>query len=150
MIHIRIRERGSRDEGFNAALSFDHGEEYPITITDPFAEGEEARLEWYFEEHLRFPFTRQVDAQEAAASISAYGEALFEQVFADRKAYARYTAALQSGVENLAFEIAGSPDFHSLHWEALKDPDLKQPLALQAPMVRRNLISSPTIRLSIV
>jgi tetratricopeptide (TPR) repeat protein len=160
MTHISIRERGTGHDGdMNAVVIFDHGEEYPIIITDPFTEGEEKRLEWYFEEHLRFPFTHQVRAQEAASSISAYGEALFNQVFADRKAYARYHAALQVGVENLALEIAGSPDLHSLHWEALKDPDMPQPLALQVPMVRRNLTplpvhaevhDSPTINLLVV
>jgi tetratricopeptide (TPR) repeat protein len=157
--HISIRRRDPRPDGTNACLVFDHGEEFPISISDPFSESDEARLEWYFEHHLRFPFTHQVDAQEAGESITAYGEALFNQVFADRNAYARYKEALQSGIETLAFEIAGPPDFHALHWEALKDPDLPQPLALQAPMVRRNLTpqtvraqvcESPTINLLVV
>ena len=157
MTHISIREQTTTDA--NALLIFDHGEQYPITITDPFSEGEEERLEWYFEQHLCSPFTQQVRAREAAESVTAYGEALFRQVFADPDAYARYKAALQSGVENLAFEIVGSPDFHSLHWEALKDPKLPQPLALQVPMVRRNrtpqtvraqVRPSPTINLLIV
>jgi tetratricopeptide (TPR) repeat protein len=157
MTHITIREQTTDDA--NALLIFDHGEEYPIIITDPFTEGEEGRLEWYFEQHHRFPFTNQVRAREAADSLTAYGEALFRQVFSDPDAYARYKAALQTGVENLAFEIAGPPDFHRLHWEALKDPGLPQPLALQAPIVRRNLTpqtiraqvrSSPTINLLIV
>ncbi|MBN1401465.1 MAG: CHAT domain-containing protein, partial [Anaerolineae bacterium] len=159
MTHITIRERGPQPDGTNACLIFDHGEEYPITVADPFAEGEEALLEWYFEEHLRFPFTHQVRARKAAASVTAYGEALFQQIFADPDAYARYRAAIQAGVETLAFEIAGSPDFHAHHWEALKDPRLPRPLALQAPMVRRNLNpqtvraqvrESPTINLLVV
>jgi len=161
MAHITIRQRDPQPDGANACLAFDHGEEYPIAVTDPFTEEEEARLEWYFKEHFRFPFTRQVRAQKAAESVTAYGEALFKQVFVDPDpdAYARYKAALQSGVENLVFEIAGAPDFHALHWEALKDPKLPQPLALQAPVVRRNLTPqtvrahvrpSPTINLLVV
>lgn len=68
-----------------------------------------------------------------------YGEKLFEQVFADRDAYARYKEGLQAGVESLRFEIAGSPDFHRLHWEALKDPALPKAFALDALMVRKDL-----------
>ena len=159
MTQLTIRQRAPQPDGSNACLVFDHGEEYPITVSDPFDEGQEERLEWYFEQHLRFPFTRQVDAQQAAASITAYGEALFEQVFAERQAYARYQQALQAGLETLSIEIAGAPEFHALHWEALKDPDLPQPLALQAPVVRRNLAPqtvragvrpSPTVNLLVV
>src|SRR6202043_379058 len=63
------------------------------------------------------------------------------------------------GLSTLQFEIAGSPDFHRLHWEALKDPNLPQPLALQAIMIRKNLKTTvfpatvcpfPTINLLIV
>lgn len=39
----------------------------------------------------------------------------------------------------MTFEIAGSPAFQSLHWEALWDPKLPQPFALQATFIRRNL-----------
>ena len=97
---ITIRQRDPQPDGTNACLAFDHGEEYPITVSDPFTEEEEARLEWYFERHIRFPFTHQVRARKAAESVTAYGEALFDQVFADRKAYARYQEALRSGLED--------------------------------------------------
>ena len=112
-------------------------------MSDPFSAKEEKRLEWYFEEHLRFPFTNQIMAEAAAASIVPYGTALFDQVFADRRAYSAYAAARSQGVETITFEIAGNPSFHHLHWEALRDPDLDQPLALQAPFVRRNLQPQP-------
>jgi hypothetical protein len=137
MYTISIHERGGETDSPNAAVSINDEGEYPITVRNPFSPQEEARLEWYFERRLRFPFTDQVEAQAAAASVAAYGESLFNQVFADRKAYARYREALQSGVENLRFEISGSPEFHQLHWQALKDPELPQPLTLQAPMIRR-------------
>ncbi len=153
---ISIREREGTEAG--AVVSID-GQEYPITVTDPFAEKGENRLEWYFEKLLLFPFVEQVKAREAAASITSYGETLFNQVFADRRAYGRYKAALQQGIETLSFEVVGSSDFHHLHWEALKDPELPQPLALQTPFIRRNfqpqtilaqLRSSPTINLLVV
>lgn len=157
MTRITIRELNGQDP--NAVVVFDGGEEYPVHIDNPFGRKAEEDLEWYFEEHLRFPFIEQVRAKNAAASIARYGKDLFDQVFADRRAFARYQAALQSGVENLAFEIAGSPDFHALHWEALKDPDLPQPFALEAPFVRGNLNPqtvraqaqvSPTINILVV
>ncbi|MCE7981457.1 MAG: CHAT domain-containing protein [Caldilinea sp. CFX5] len=139
---ISIRERGITSSG--PVVAFD-GQEYPIPnhITSPFDEQAEAQLAWYFEEHLRFPFTHQVRAQEAATSIGRYGEALFEQVLGERRIFGRYQTALQEGIDKLAFEIAGAPEFQQLHWEALKDPDLPQPFALHAPFVRRNLLPRP-------
>ncbi len=159
MAVIRIREISGEQSSPNATLSFEHGEEYPITISDPFSEVEEQQLAWYFEDHLRFPFTRKVQAKAAAGSIITYGEALFGQVFADREAYAIYKDHLQAGLNNVQLEIAGSPQFHTLHWEALKDPHLPQPLVLQVIMMRKNLRPSavratvrpsPTINLLIV
>ncbi|MEM7537288.1 MAG: CHAT domain-containing protein, partial [Chloroflexota bacterium] len=136
MTTISIREQGTTT--VQPVVSID-GQEYPITISNPFSEQEERRLEWYFEEHLRFPFVDQVQAAEAAQSIVVYGEALFAQVFADPMVRARYLMALQQGLETITIEIAGSPAFHALHWEALKDPEMTQPLALQVTFVRKNL-----------
>ena len=156
MTTITIKEQGTAAAG--PVVSID-GQEYPFTLADPFTEQDERRLEWYFEQHLTFPFTKQERAREAAASITAYGHALFDQVFGDRRAYARYQGALQQGIEKLVFEIAGRAEFHHLHWEALKDPELPQPFALQAPFVRANvepqkiiaeLRPAPTVNLLVV
>src|SRR5437764_7309282 len=120
---IRIQDRPGGTDGSNAIVRFDHGPEYPITISDPFTEIEEYELEWYFEDHLTFPFTNKVRARNAAASITTYGEALFEQVFAiDAKIDFAYKTAVLSGLKDVQIEITGSPEFHALHWEALKDP----------------------------
>src|SRR5437764_3197443 len=115
---LRIQERSWGQEGFHAALSFDHGPEFQITIRDPFSEQEEEKLEWYFEEYLRFPFVKHVQARAAAESIPVYGEALFTHVFADKNAYSEYREVVKSGLNTLQIEIAGSPQFHTLHWEA--------------------------------
>ena len=136
---ITVRERKKTKNGFVATVSFDHEGEYEAKIRNPFGEAEELRLEWYFEEHLRFPFTQYVEAREAAASVVKYGESLFEQVFKDQEAHGQYLGFRKSGVGQLRFEIAGTPEFHALHWESLKDPKLPQPFVLQSPMVRKNL-----------
>ncbi len=156
---IRIQDRPGGPDGSNAIVSFDHGPEYPITISDPFTEQEEKELEWYFEDHLTFPFTSKVRAQHAASSITTYGEALFEQIFGNRSIYANYEKILQSGLSDLLIEIAGSPQFHALHWEAMRDPKTQQLLALHATILRKNIKPqnlalsaqpSPTINLLIV
>ncbi len=156
---IRIQERPGGPDGSNAVVSFNNGPEYFITVNDPFKEKEEQELEWYFEEHLEFPFTKKVRAQNAAASIKTYGEELFKQVFGNRDIYDEYRGLLKTGLHDLQIEIAGTPKFHALHWESIKDPKLSQPLALQATMVRKNLKPqavpasmrpSPTINLLIV
>ena len=126
----------------HASLRFDNGPEYAAVIRDPFSAEEEARLEWYFEEWLRFPFDHQVTAKEIAGTIPGYGQALFNQVFAERRAFARYQQALQAQAASpLAIEIAGSPEFHALHWEALWDPDLERPFSVNAPVLRKNLVA---------
>jgi hypothetical protein len=157
---ITIRETGTEDESPNATVSFNNVGQYPITITNPFSHEEEKRLEWYFERYLEFPFMEQVRADQARNSVKAYGHALFEQVFIDRKAYSRYAQARQEGVETLRFEVIGSPEFfHQIHWETLWDPDWPKPFVLEATIVRSTFQPpivdaqsqvSPTINMLIV
>lgn len=160
MIVIRIQEYFEQAGVFQAKVSFDQGPEYSITVRDPFSKEEEERLEWYFEKHLEFPFTDQIKAQQAATGITTYGERLFVQVFtADPKLFSAYKTATQEGLNTIQIEIVGQPSFHALHWEALKDPELPDPLVLQTAIVRKNLIQqalhptispAPTINLLIV
>jgi tetratricopeptide (TPR) repeat protein len=160
MIVIRIQEYSGQNGIFQAKVSFDQDLEYGITIRDPFSKEEEERLEWYFEEHLRFPFIDQMKAQKAAISAIAYGEGLFAQIFASNtQILSAYRTATKAGLHSTQIEIVGQPSFHSLHWETLKDPEISQPLALQATVVRKSKVSqallatvhsSPTINLLIV
>jgi tetratricopeptide (TPR) repeat protein len=138
MTLISIRERGL---GSNGAVVIIEGQEYPLPemVRGPFSEKEESRLEWYFEQYLKFPVIRRVEARTAARSIAEYGEKLFGQVFADERALGSYRAALRRGVETLTIEVIGSPEFQQLHWEALKDPMMPQALSIHARMVRRSL-----------
>ena len=137
---ITIRERTAPGpQGENASVSFDNGPLYDITISDPFSEQQERQLEWYFEEHLRFPFKDQVKAEHCAESITEYGEILFKQVFlANPDAYVEYRDCVSSGLTNVQIEIVGEPSFHRWHWESLKDPKSDRPLVLQATFIRKN------------
>ena len=155
---IKISELAQVDYGFRARLSI--GErEYEILVDDRFFDIKEAELEWYFEQWLQFPMLNKVKAKEVAATIKGYGQQLFEQVFADRRAYVDYES-LRGELGTLRFEIVGdNPDFQALHWEALRDPDLPRPLAVDCVMVRRSrqarakmlaMQPSPTINLLLV
>ncbi len=156
---ITIRERQQTDRGFEATVSFGRGE-YPITVSNPFSEAEEARLEWYFEQWIRFPFVEKVQATAAAASVKDYGQRLFEQVFRSNvDVYADYRE-LRSRLSDLEISIESqSPEFQGLHWEALRDPDLEEPLAVRCAVARRlvrpvgfraQVQTSPTINLLLV
>ncbi len=137
MTTIAIREIAGFGQRPNAVVSFDRRGEFPVSVAEPFSEKEKALLEWYFEKHLKFPFTRQVDAAKAAASVKAYGLALFRQMFeANLDVFGQYSRAGIGGAGDLAFEVCGSPEFHGLHWETLWDPRLPRPFVLDAPMVR--------------
>ncbi|BDA76398.1 hypothetical protein CAL7716_105640 (plasmid) [Calothrix sp. PCC 7716] len=135
---IQIRETQSTATGFAASLIFDNGAgEYQIQISDPFTPKEEGLCEWYFENWLTYPMLDGVKAQEAKASIARYGESLFNQVFQDRDAYSEYKQ-LRGNLKNVKIEIVGnSPEFHALHWEAIRDKDLPRPLAVDCVMIRK-------------
>ncbi len=134
---ITIREEKQTETGFEATLSFDNNLEYPITITNPFNLKEERRLEWYFEEWLQYPMLDRVKARNAADSIKTYGENLFEQVFANKDAYQNYEQ-LRWQLNQVKIEIVSrTPEFQALHWEALRDPDLPRPLAIDCVILRK-------------
>ncbi|BAZ31896.1 hypothetical protein NIES4074_43690 [Cylindrospermum sp. NIES-4074] len=140
---IKIREERQTENGFEAVLQFDSGE-YAITITDPFTSQEEKQLEWYFEDWLVHPMLNTVKAERAAASVKTYGERLFEQVFKkDFNAYGQYQQ-LRGNLSQVQIEIVGkTPEFQALHWEALHDPDLTRPLAVDCVMVRKSIKPAP-------
>src|SRR5258708_8470230 len=141
---LRIQEQSPHEDGFHATMSFDSGPPYAITVRNPFNDEQEDEPEWYFEQHLRFPFTQTVRAKHAAASLTTYGEELFKQVFQENlDVYAEYKALLKAGLNEVQLEIAGSPTFHALHWETLKDPQPPKPLPLQAILLRRNIHPPP-------
>ena len=134
---IIIRETEKQKEGFSATVQFG-SEDTPqeITITKPFSDQQEKQLEWYFEQWLLFPFTDKVRAKNAAQSVREYGISLFGQVFtANHKVAIEYDRIRK---QDHRIEIFGSPEFHSLHWEAMQDPELDRPLSVEKPIVRKN------------
>jgi hypothetical protein len=165
---ITIREGQRTETGsksvFTATLSFNFGNDrrvnFQVEVQNPFGLAEEASLEWYFEDWLRFPMLDTVRANAAAASVRAYGENLFQQIFeANPKAYVEYDK-VRGDLQNWRIEIEGSsPEFQGLHWEALRDRDLPRPLAVDCVMVRKIttpmavtavMLPSPTINLLMV
>ena len=158
---IRIQEHTKVEGGWQVKVSFGNREEYDAIVHNPFSENEEQDLAWYFETYPEFPSSKASDkAENVAARIKSYGEALFDDIFQDRDVYHKYSNIRETGLSNLQIEIAGNaPQFHALHWEALKDPKRPQPLALQATVIRQNLkpslkypppTPSPTINLLVV
>ncbi|NJN60875.1 MAG: CHAT domain-containing protein [Coleofasciculaceae cyanobacterium RL_1_1] len=144
MPSLRIREIVPNAAGFDAELTIetDRRTTYPIAIRNPFDPQTEQALEWYFEQWLDCPDLDKVQAARAAASVDTYGRDLFRQVFcSDEDAYADYRdlrRSLQLADGSVPIEIEGSPEFQALHWEAMRDEDLPEPLAAIATMVRVN------------
>ncbi|WP_085211554.1 hypothetical protein [Methylomagnum ishizawai] len=86
-----------------------------------------------FRDHLRYPFLKAEKAWAEAGKIAGYGQALFQQVFADPDAYAEYKRCLRvDGLDLLRFEIVGSPGFNTWHWEAVHDLALPRPIEQRA------------------
>jgi hypothetical protein len=61
--------------------------------------------------------------------VRAYGENLFEQVFAGRvyEAYQKVNERLSE----LELVVVGDAEFQKLHWEAMWDRDFQRPLAIE-------------------
>ena len=93
----------------------------------PFDKKAEAELDWYFEEHLRFPITAQVRARDAGASVTAYGEALFRQLIGSDEARETYGKLKEDRAypDKLALAVIGTPAFQALHWVLLNIPKLR-------------------------
>jgi tetratricopeptide (TPR) repeat protein len=137
MTVITICELNTTETGFKAELSFDGKNRIPITINNPFSAKEERRLEWYFEGWLEHPMLDTNKAETAANSVKTYGETLFEQVFNNRQALREYDK-IKSKLSQVQIEIENrTPEFQALHWEALKDPQLPRPLAVDCIMLRK-------------
>ncbi|MGK7899161.1 MAG: Tfp pilus assembly protein PilF, partial [Xenococcus sp. (in: cyanobacteria)] len=160
MAQITIREVEQIENGFTAELVLEGRGNYPITITNPFSDREEKLLEWYFEGWLNQPHLDRVIAERAKASVKTYGEALFKQVFqSDIDAYSEYKQWAKD-LSQIQIQIESrTPEFHSLHWEALQDPKLPEPLAVNCLLIRKivkpapvkaQVKPSPTINLLVV
>ncbi|WP_416244997.1 CHAT domain-containing protein [Crocosphaera sp. XPORK-15E] len=133
---IIIREEAQTETGFTARLIINN-QEYSIIISDPFKPEDEKILEWYFEGWLVTPMLNTETAKNAADSVDSYGLSLFKDVFVDRNAYSNY-CQLKSNLKDVQFEIQSkTPEFQSLHWEAMKDPELSRPFAVDCLMSRR-------------
>ena len=101
-MRVTIREAGRHEKPpFHVEITFDGGPPFQSAVFDPFTNPrDEQRLEWYYEQWLAFPFTRQEEARQAAASVTTYGERLFQQLFTlnpNPKAYAKYQAHFEHG-----------------------------------------------------
>ena len=134
---VRLAERGQDPDGsFRVRVSFGDTAEYDVTVTDPAGQAVEGRLAWYFEQHLRYPFLDKDLEHDAVQKITAYGEALFAQVFTEAASH-DYRRLRDKSFDGCRIEISGSAALHRLHWEALKDPDLPAPLSVRLPVTRR-------------
>jgi tetratricopeptide (TPR) repeat protein len=134
---VRLAEQSQNPDGsFRIRVSFGDAAQYDVTVADPADQVGEARLAWYFEEHLRYPFLDKDLEQDATGRIVTYGAALFRQVFGGL-ASQRYRALRDRAFDGGRIEISGSAGLHRLHWEAMRDPDLPVPLAVRLPVTRR-------------
>lgn len=142
MSKISIREQAAQSESnsFTVSVSFDDSNAFDgISVQNPLTPQSKVKLEWHFEQYVRYPYLREVESPEAGKIIREEGESLFSQLFSQPEIYNRYREAIRDGLDNLVIEISGSPEFHSIHWEALKDANLPNPLALDALILRKDL-----------
>jgi tetratricopeptide (TPR) repeat protein len=100
-------------------------------------------LDWYFENYLTEPYTPVDIVNKHKDALRQYGESLFKQIFADHKdIYFLYRTAIQQhNFQDIIVEIVSdTPDFQSILWESVKDPNFDTPLAAKGVVFyRKNL-----------
>jgi hypothetical protein len=134
---IRVRESAAPADGsFGVLVAFGDAAAYPATVRDPADTAAENLLAWYFEEHLRFPFLDKDLERRAVDQLAGYGRSLFGQVLGEA-AFPDYRMLRGQSFDGCRLEVTGSAEFHLLHWEALRDPEMEVPLAVRLPVTRR-------------
>jgi hypothetical protein len=162
---IRIEEQPSIEtqskKQFKVWVIF-NDQKFPITIKNPHDDKTKEKLDWYFENYIREPYTPSDTVNTYKAALRDYGESLFKQIFTDQKIYYLYrTAIQQDNFEDIIVEIVGdSTAFQSTLWESLKDPESDTPLAakgvvfyrknLEPRLIEAHVESFPWINLLIV
>ncbi len=141
---IQIREleqlENQLKDSFDLNLSIDGTDYGRVTAIAPFMDQpqKEADLAWYLEEWMQMPIIDTQRSQGAAASVREYGESLFAQIFRNNQAYAAYDR-VKDRLDLLQIEIIGhSMAFQAWHWEALCDPQLPRPFAVDCAIARRH------------
>ncbi|MEV4640862.1 tetratricopeptide repeat protein [Actinoplanes sp. NPDC049548] len=138
MIDIVVRETAPAGNGtFAARVEFENRGGEDVSVSVPVDDAGEKLLAWYFEEHLRFPFLDGDLERKAVELVAEYGRSLFRQVFVGEAAYG-YRDARRVGFDDYRLVVRGSAAFQRLHWEALRDPDSGDRLALRMPVVRQD------------
>ena len=125
---ITITEQSRYGDGFHATVEVTGDpRRHEVTVRDPADDAGRELFRWYFERFQACPFFRSARREEAERALSAYGVALFTQVFADRPDHHR-------GADRLI--VSGTAAFHRLHWEMMRDPGDDQPLSVRMPLER--------------
>lgn len=142
MSKIIIKEQGKQSisNKFSVAIIFNDLVEFDnLTVLNSLTIQNKKKLEWHFEQYIHHPYLKDVEPQEAEIIIREEGENLFSQLFSQLDVYNQYRETIRDGLNNLVIEICGSPEFHSLHWEALKDPNFPRAFALDVLILRKDL-----------
>jgi len=74
----------------------------------------------------------------------------FARVFGKPEVHVACTTPLnhENCINQMRFQVSGSPEFHALYWETLKGPDPSHTWTLQALMVRKN--SKPSFMKAVI
>lgn len=139
---IRIEEKSFDGEQFDIWLIFNE-QRFSVTIKNPHNPETQKKLDWYFEDYIMEPYTPLAIVNKHKDLLRQYGKSLFKQIFVNHKdIYFLYRTAIQQhNFHEIIVEIVSdTPDFQSILWESLKDPDFDTPLAANGMVFyRKNL-----------
>ena len=144
---IRIEEKSFAGEQFDARVIF-NDQQFLVTVKNPHNPEIQNKLDWYFEDYINEPYTPDPIVNNHKDALRQYGESLFKQIFADHKdIYFLYRTAIQQhNFQNIFVEIVSdNPDFQSILWESLKDPEFDTPLAAKGMVFYRKNLESRLI-----
>ncbi len=114
------------------------GPDAPITVTvdDPGDSATEALFSWYFEKLPESAYPRKGHQPRAEERLRDYGRELFQRAFGTDRVVRALEPYRRRGFSGCRLLISGEMEFHRLHWEAMRDPDLDEPLSVKMPFQR--------------
>ncbi|NTW54990.1 MAG: hypothetical protein HGB15_09610 [Chlorobaculum sp.] len=122
-------------------MQFDSlGESEPLNVENPASKEMERELE--LECTSRSGCTFHLPTGRRGSSLSGSSGSMANHSSL-RCSGAIPMSMLSSGARcgGVMLQIIGGPEFHALHWEALKDPKQPHPLAVDQPLLRKNRLA---------
>lgn len=137
VVTIELSGRPTAEPGaFEVEIRIDGEPVDDLILRDPGSPAIEQQLSWYFEKLPTYLYDPASERIRAEKCLKEYGRKLFQQVFGAERGVRALEQYRVRSFEGCRLLVYGGMDFHRLHWEAMREPDLDEPLSVRMPLQR--------------